>query len=50
VTTWRLPHRLRRAETWLWTGPAGHLLGGALDVIGALARYALARARGRTVR
>jgi hypothetical protein len=36
-------------ETWLWTGPAGHLLGGALDVIEALARYALARARGRRI-
>jgi hypothetical protein len=37
-------------ETWLWTGPAGHLLGGTLDVISALVRHALARARGRTVR
>ncbi|HEY7830527.1 MAG TPA: hypothetical protein VIC06_08190 [Solirubrobacteraceae bacterium] len=30
---------LRRVETWLWTGPAGHLLGGTLDFIQALARY-----------
>ncbi len=29
----------RRAETWLWTGPAGHLLGGTLDFLVALARY-----------
>ncbi|HEV3072468.1 MAG TPA: hypothetical protein VGY76_13700 [Solirubrobacteraceae bacterium] len=29
----------RRVETWLWTGPAGHLLGGALDFLQALARY-----------
>jgi hypothetical protein len=40
----------QRAETWLWTGPVGHLLGGALDFLQALTRYALARARGRTVR
>ncbi|HEY4896223.1 MAG TPA: hypothetical protein VII01_09045 [Solirubrobacteraceae bacterium] len=40
----------RRVETWLWTGPIGHLLGGTLDFLAALARYALARARGRTVR
>jgi hypothetical protein len=38
---------LRHLEAWLWTGPAGHLLGGALDITAALARYALARARGR---
>ncbi|HEX5852867.1 MAG TPA: hypothetical protein VFY36_07235 [Solirubrobacteraceae bacterium] len=40
----------RRVETWLWTGPVGHLLGGALDFLQALARYAYARARGRTIR
>jgi len=40
----------RRLETWLWTGPLGHLLGGGLDFGGALARYLLARARGRAVR
>jgi hypothetical protein len=40
----------RRVETWLWTGPLGHLLGGALDFGQALARYLLARARGRAVR
>ncbi len=26
-----LPPALKRFETWLWTGPAGHLAGGALD-------------------
>jgi hypothetical protein len=31
--------RLRRAERWLWTGPAGHLLGGTLDFAQALTRY-----------
>jgi hypothetical protein len=55
----------KRAETWLWTGPVGHLLGGALDFAGALAGYLRAsraralrphtrakasRARGRSVR
>jgi len=38
---------LRRAETWLITGPVGHLLGGTLDFVNALARYLLARIRGR---
>jgi hypothetical protein len=41
---------LKRLETWLWTGPVGHFAGGALDFAGALARYLLARARGRTIR
>jgi hypothetical protein len=50
MSTGRVPDRRRRAEAWLWTGPLGHLLGGALDVSGALARYALARVRGRIVR
>jgi len=36
---------IRRLETWLWTGPVGHLLGGALDFAQALARYLRARAR-----
>ncbi|HUB36085.1 MAG TPA: hypothetical protein VL972_04615 [Solirubrobacteraceae bacterium] len=40
----------RRVESWLWTGPVGHLVGGGLDFGRALARYLLARARGRTVR
>jgi len=39
-----------RLETWLWTGPLGHLLAGALDFGQALARYWYARARGRRVR
>src|SRR4029077_10929256 len=30
---------LHRVETWLWTGPAGHLLGGVLDFVQALGRY-----------
>jgi hypothetical protein len=34
----------RRLETWLWTGPVGHLAGGALDFAQALARYMRARA------
>ncbi len=42
------PPAHKRAETWLWTGPVGHLVGGALDFLQALARYLLARARGRT--
>jgi hypothetical protein len=37
-------------ETWLWTGPIGHFVGGGLDFVHALARYLLARARGRTIR
>jgi len=40
----------RRAESWLWTGPLGHLLGGALDFLGALAAHLLARAAGRAMR
>jgi hypothetical protein len=46
----RTASRCRRVEARLWTGPAGHLVGGTLDFLEALARYALARARGRTVR
>ncbi len=47
----RVPRVLaRRLETWLWTGPIGHLLGGGMDFVRALARYLLARARGRPVR
>ncbi|HSZ04666.1 MAG TPA: hypothetical protein VK778_05620 [Solirubrobacteraceae bacterium] len=41
------PSRRRRAEAWLWTGPAGHLVGGSLDFLAALTRYLLARARDR---
>jgi hypothetical protein len=37
-------------ETWLWTGPIGHLVGGTLDFAQALARYLLARVRGQTIR
>jgi hypothetical protein len=48
----RLSSRLpaaRRVEAWLWTGPAGHLVGGSLDFATALGRYLLARARGRAI-
>jgi len=31
------PHR--RLETWLWTGPIGHLVGGGLDLLQALIAY-----------
>jgi hypothetical protein len=31
----------------LVTGPVGHLYGGVADLIALLARYAVARARGR---
>jgi hypothetical protein len=49
---WPMPSTtpLRRARAWLWTGPAGHLLGGSLDFVAALARYVLARVRGRGLR
>ncbi|MBA3809336.1 MAG: hypothetical protein H0X28_13240 [Solirubrobacterales bacterium] len=40
---------MRRAEMWLWSGPVGHLIGGALDFAEALARYRRARRRGQTV-
>jgi hypothetical protein len=30
---------LRRLETWLWTGPVGHFVGGALDLLQALLAY-----------
>jgi hypothetical protein len=46
----RAPGPGRRLETWLWTGPVGHLIGGGLDFGHALARYLLARARGKTIR
>jgi hypothetical protein len=38
----------RRLETWFWTGPLGHLLGGGLDFVRALAGYLLARSRARS--
>jgi hypothetical protein len=46
----RAGRRARRLEAALRTGPAAHLLGGALDVVQAISRYALARVRGRRVR
>jgi hypothetical protein len=30
---------LLRLETWLWTGPLGHFVAGAIDWVTALARY-----------
>jgi hypothetical protein len=30
-------------ERWLWTGPVGHFVGGALDVVQAWIRYRRAR-------
>jgi len=50
VSALRTPSLWRRAQARLWTGPAGHLAGGALDLLEALARYALARLRGRAAR
>jgi len=36
-----------RVRAWLVTGPLGHLWGGAADWAALLARWAVARARGR---
>ncbi len=36
----------RRLETWLWTGPVGHLLGGGLDVVQGVFAYLKARRTG----
>jgi hypothetical protein len=36
----------RRLETWLWTGPVGHLLGGGLDVAQAVLAYLRTRKAG----
>jgi hypothetical protein len=44
-----MPSR-RRIEARLWTGTAGHLIGGTLDFAAALTRYFMARARGRDIR
>ena len=40
---------VERLETWLVTGPVGHLLGGVLDWTELLARYWWSRARGRPI-
>ncbi|HEX9481797.1 MAG TPA: hypothetical protein VF927_06820 [Solirubrobacteraceae bacterium] len=37
----------RRLEARFWTGPVGHLLGGGMDVLGALARASWRRLRSR---
>jgi len=39
------PRAPRKLETWLWTGPLGHLAGTSLDLLQALARYLFTRAR-----
>jgi len=36
----------KRLETWLWTGPVGHLLGGGLDVAQGLLAYIRTRKAG----
>jgi hypothetical protein len=43
----RASSRTRRFAAWIVTGPVGHLYGGVADLTALLARYALARARGR---
>jgi hypothetical protein len=45
VARQRPRRRIRRAEARLWTGPFAHLVGGALDVLGALGRYGRSRLR-----
>ena len=49
MIAWREQPARKRAETWLWTGPVGHLLGGAADLAGALCKHGLAGARTRVV-
>jgi hypothetical protein len=44
------PSLPKRFEIWLWTGPPGHLVGGTLDFVEALARHLLLRARRRAAR
>jgi hypothetical protein len=36
----------KRLETWLWTGPVGHFVGGALDLLQALVTYRRKRRAG----
>jgi hypothetical protein len=43
----RAGRHIRRLAAWIVTGPVGHLYGGVADLTALLARYALARARGR---
>jgi hypothetical protein len=43
----RAGRRIRHFAAWIVTGPVGHLYGGVADLTALLARYALARARGR---
>jgi hypothetical protein len=47
VTVARNRSPISRAEAWLWTGPVGHLVGGALDLLEAVVRYQVQRARRR---
>jgi hypothetical protein len=44
------PGPLRRLETWLWTGPAGHLVAGLLDWFQAVAVWLAHAARRRVAR
>jgi len=37
----------RRTETWLWTGPVGHLVAGLLDWVQAVAVWSAHAARRR---
>jgi hypothetical protein len=39
-----------RLETWLWSGPIGHFLGGTLDFAAALVHYLRAKRAGRAAR
>jgi len=41
--------RAWRVQAWWYTGPAGHLVAGALDVAALLIRLLWARVRGRRV-
>jgi len=41
----RSPAPLRRLEARFWTGPLAHLLGGGMDLAGAVVRAALIRRR-----
>jgi len=46
VSTRRRILPLRHLEARFWTGPLAHLLGGGMDLAGALARAARLRRRG----
>ena len=44
------PTRTRRLETWLWTGPVGHLIAGLLDWFQAVAVWLAHMVRRRVAR